>query len=151
MHHTHSHTCPALLGQLLHDGVQLRSEAHVKEPVCFIKYKDFQTSQVHGCTLLHDVQQPSRRANQYICTLCGELCNICCNITAVKQGCVEAGFNSMQTKDTEQRGHAAMRETHVPPTSRRDVISGTDAKKGSATLYICPASSRVGDTMIAPT
>ena len=41
--------------------------------------------------------------------------------------------------------------THVPPTSRRVLTLGIEAKNGSATLCICPASSRVGDTIIAPT
>ena len=47
--------------------------------------------------------------------------------------------------------HCCRSTTYVPPTSRRVLTSGIEAKNGSATLCICPASSRVGDTIIAPT
>jgi hypothetical protein len=43
------------------------------------------------------------------------------------------------------------RGAYVPPTRRQDVRPGTLDIKGSATSYICFASSLVGDTTSAPT
>lgn len=40
---------------------------------------------------------------------------------------------------------------HVPPTSSKLDTPGSVARKGAATAWICLASSRVGDTMTAPT
>ena len=40
---------------------------------------------------------------------------------------------------------------HVPPTSSKARAPGSVAIKGSATWKICFASSRVGETMMAPT
>lgn len=75
-------TGSALLWQLLHDGIQLGPEAHVQQPVCLIKDKDFQALQVHGRALLHDVKQPSRRADQHVGAISGELGYILRDITA---------------------------------------------------------------------
>jgi hypothetical protein len=40
---------------------------------------------------------------------------------------------------------------YVPPTRSMEVSPGTDATKGCATVNICLASSRVGETTMAPT
>ena len=57
--------------------------------------------------------------------------------------------SNKETADVQYCAYRAA--THVPPTSNCEVTPGTEARKGWATLCICPASSLVGETMMAPT
>lgn len=64
---------------------------------------------------------------------------------------VEGGSVCARASASSSRSRARGAAAHVPPTSRRQPVSGSAAAKGAMTEWIWRASSRVGDTITAPT
>ena len=60
-------TSAPLLGQALHDGVQVRTEAHVQQAVGLVQHQHLQALEVQfRRRALHQVRQAPRRAHQHM-------------------------------------------------------------------------------------